>query len=135
MSIRALSAAVAAVVLSSVSCTSPVTAEEVAAATLYFPPEVRRIDAPRFCFSLADRRKALDSYRETGADTLFEIVIDDRGEVVLSRLVRTHVRGVYHADLEAHAERFEFTSDGGSGEYRAFYFPVAYDHDTTFEWL
>lgn len=118
------------------SCMSPAaTPAEIEAATLYFPPTVKIVDEPRFSFSSAERQKALETYREVGADTLFEFVIDDEGQVVRSRLVRTNVKRVYRESLEDHAERLVFSGDGGSGRYRAFYFPTDYDMNPTFEWL
>ena len=116
------------------SCRSPATAEEVQAATLYFPPTFKVVDRPRFSFSMAERQRALDEYRDHGADTLFEVVVDGDGRVVKSRLVRTQVPASYHDDLEAHARRFQFTEDAQS-LYRAFYFPVRYRYDSELEWV
>ena len=116
------------------SCASAVS-EDVLRAKLYFPPEVKYVEEPSFSFSSAERKKALLEYRDHGADTLFELIIDAEGKVVRSRLIRTNVDPVYHQDLEDHAAHFEFTSDADGSMYRAFYYPVDYRHRTTFEWL
>jgi len=121
--------------LASAGCTAPPSAAEVAAATLYFPPEVRRIDEPRFCFSAAERERALQEYRSDGSDTLFECVIDDQGKVKKVRLLRTHVNRVYHQDMLNHARWFVFTPDLKGQGYRAFFLPMKYRFDATFEWI
>ena len=121
--------------VASAGCIAPPSAGEVAAATLYFPPEVRRIDEPRFCFSAAESERALQEYRNVGADTLFELVIDARGEVKKVRLLRTHVDRVYHQDMLDHARWFVFTPDLKNQGYRAFFLPMKYRFDATFEWI
>jgi hypothetical protein len=117
------------------TCTAPPSDAEIAAATLYFPPEYRCIDEERFCFSVAERERALQAYRQDGADTLFELVIDAQGRVKKARLLRTHVRREYHQDMVDHAYRFEFTSEAKCEGYRAFFFPIRYQFESTFEWV
>ena len=120
------------VVLSACIAPSP---EEVAAATLYFPPQFKRIAEPRFCFSSAERERALQGCREDGADTLFEIVIDAKGKVEKVRLIRTHVDPDYQQDMLDHANGFGFTPDATGSGYRAFFFPVKYHYQSEFEWI
>ena len=108
---------------------------EVAAATLYFPPQVKRIQEPRFCFDPAERERALQTYRELGADTLFELVVDQEGKVVKARVLRTDERRSYREDMLDHARRFRFTPDREVPGYRAFYYPARYGFDNEFEWL
>jgi hypothetical protein len=108
---------------------------DVAAATLYFPPQVKRIDEPRFCFSPVERERALQEYRQRGADTLFELVIDAQGKVKRARLVRTHVDREYRQSMVDHAYKFGFTADPQGQGYRAFYFPMKYSHETQFDWV
>jgi len=120
--------------LAALGCTS-VSASEVDSATLYFPPRFRYVDEPRSCFDPAERERALREYRERGADTLFEIVGGKDGTVRKARLLRTYVKPVDHPSLEDHARRLQFSPDSESEMYRAFYFPVRYRHDATFEWI
>jgi hypothetical protein len=115
-------------------CTS-IPPEAVEHATLYFPPQFKYIDEPRYCFSPAEREKALQTYRKKGADTLFELVIDSQGKVKKARLLRTHVDTIYHEDMENHARSFEFTKDTEGHRFRAFFFPTKYKHESTFEWI
>lgn len=128
----------AALLVVSAGCAASPTDAEVASATLFFPPHYRRIDEPRFCFSEAERQRALQEYRKQGADTLFELVIDARGAVKDVRLVRTHVDRHYHQDMLDHARWFAFSPDAadtaGTG-YRAFFYPVKYRYDPSFEWI
>jgi len=119
----------------SLGCHSPVTQAELDAAELYFFPDFKYVDEPRFEFSAAERRLALDSYRDRGADTLFAFVIDRRGRVVQSRLLRTTVRSEYHESMKEHAEKLGFSEDDGERAYRSFYFPTRYRYNATFEWL
>jgi len=84
---------------------------EVASAALYVPPRLKRIAEPRFCFTPAERARTLQAYRRDGADTLFELVADQRGEVQKARLIRSHVRREYHDEMKAHARRFVSTPD------------------------
>jgi hypothetical protein len=116
------------------ACKSAASAEAVAAATLYFPPNFKYVEEPRYSFSSAERQRALQEYREQGADTLFELVIDHQGRVMKARLLRTHVSEVYHDDMIHHALRMEFSPDANCQMYRAFYFPAKYSHTAEFEW-
>ena len=79
--------------------------------------------------------KAIAAFEETEADTLFELVFDDQGAVRKARLVRTSARRRYHEDMEAHAQLFEFNPSPENTSFRAFYFPVRYTSQHTFEWL
>jgi hypothetical protein len=117
------------------SCEAPVTAEELERATLYFPPQFKYVEEPRFCFTRAERERALKEYKQVGADTLFEVIIDNEGTVKKVRLLRTHVRKDYHDFMLEHARWFLFTEDPGSEMYRAFYYPIVYDFEAEFEWL
>jgi hypothetical protein len=105
-----------------------------AAEALYLYPSYKYVSERRYTFSSADRRRALDTYRDTGADTLYEIVIDRRGKVTRSRLLQTDVRKEYRRDVEAHARAFGFSEDSKTNLYRAFFFPVNYSYDADFEW-
>lgn len=120
--------------LLALACQGP-SPEDVRDAVLYFPPQVRHVDAPRFCFLPAERERALQEYEEGGADTLFELVVDAEGQVRRARLVRTHVRDEYHEVMEEHARRFKFTPAPEDEGYRAFYLPMRYRLDSEFEWI
>jgi hypothetical protein len=122
------------VLMTTLGC-STIPLEDVQNATLYFPPQVRYIDEPRFCFAAAERKKALEEYKADGADTLFELVIDSDGKVKRARLLKTHVDPKYHEQMEQHARLFEFTKDTQGDRFRAFYFPAKYRFDATFEWI
>ncbi len=116
-------------------CQSALTEEEIRNATLYFPPRVKYLEKPRFGFSSAERKHALLEYRDHGADTLFELIIDNRGKVKRARLVQTNARKEYHSFMESHAHSFSFSEDPGTELYRTFYFPMDYDVQAEFEWL
>lgn len=116
-------------------CTSAPTAEEIEAATLFFPPTYRRLEAPRWCFSEAERRKALDTYWDAGADTLFELVVDAEGVPARVRIVRTKIEGIYHERVFEIARAFRFAPDERGSGYRAFYYPVDMNFQPTFQWL
>lgn len=103
---------------------------EVDTATLFFPPTYKYVDDPRYSFPPVERKRALQAYWEAGADTLFEIVIDSRGEVTRSRLLRTTVDRVYRAELEDHAETLLFNPDEDP-RFRAFFYPVDYEFKAT----
>jgi len=115
-------------------CATP-TPEEVAAATLYFPPTVKRTEEPRFCFTAAERQRALDEFSNSEADTLFELVIDADGKVRKARLIRTQVLPEYQQDLVDHAYWFGFTPDPHHQGYRAVYYPTNYKYERSFEWV
>lgn len=123
-----------ALLLAALAACTTVTPEDVAAATLWFPPQVKRLDEPRFVFTPAERRRAEQEYRHGGADTLFELVIDARGKVMRARLLRTHVAPEHHDDVLQHAYWFGFTPDPAGTGYRAFFLPMKYRYETTFEW-
>ena len=117
------------------SCVTQEADPSVANAELYFPPNFRYVAEPRFCFRPAERRRALDVYRELGADTLFEIVIDPEGKVRKARLLRSSVDRDYHDDVESHARQLVFTPELTTELYRAFYFPVTYSRQAEFQWM
>jgi hypothetical protein len=126
--------ALALLLVALAACTT-VSPEEVAASTLWFPPAVKRIDEPRFCFGAAERKHALQEFRRDGADTLFELVIDAEGKVKKARLLRTHVAPEYHADVLQHAYWLGFSPEPGGTGYRAFFFPMKYRYQTSAEWI
>jgi len=101
----------------------------------YYPPRYKIIEEKRFSFSYSERRKALESLNGVDADTLFELIIDRKGNVVKARLLRTHVRSYYHDDLETHAKRFKFSPKNTEKPYRTFYYPVKYRYNASFEWM
>lgn len=115
-------------------CTTPVSDAEIEAATLYFPPSFKVLTEPSWSFTAAERQRALREYKQQGADTLFEFVIDSEGRVERSRLLRTHVEPVYHEQMEVHARAMVFSKDDRAGLYRAFYFPASYRMNNRFEW-
>ncbi len=107
---------------------------EIESAVLYFPPKVKHTEEARFCFDLAERVKAVREFDEMEADTLFELVIDRRGNVKKARLVRTYVEKAYRQELVDHAYRFKFSELPGGTEYCAFYWPTTYRMEHEFEW-
>lgn len=111
-------------------CRSGPDEAEVAAATLFFPPTFRYVEEPRFCFSAAERERALQGFRELGVDSLFELIVDDSGRVVESRIVRTRVEELYHPIVLEHANAFAFNPDERKGAYRAFYVPMDFRLDS-----
>jgi hypothetical protein len=116
-------------------CAAGPTEAEVEAATAYLYPEFKYVEEPRFSFTPAERARALRDFRDAGADTLFEVVVDGAGHVQKARLLRTHVHKQYHSQMEAHALRFVFTEDARSAPFRTFYFPMQYRFDASFEWV
>ena len=116
-------------------CRASATPEEVAAATLFFPPIYRHLEEPRWCFSDAERLKALDVYRERGADSLFELIVDAEGVPKRVRIVRTPIEEIYHDRVFEIARAWRFSPDKRGAGYRAFYCPVDLNFQPTFEWL
>jgi hypothetical protein len=104
-------------------------------AEVYFPPLFRRVEKPRYCFSAAERERAVQESRRIGAETLFEPVVDREGKVEKARLVRTDQPKHRQEDILAHARVMVFSPDAESDRYRAFYFPTQYGYESTFEWL
>ncbi len=123
-----------ATVLLASACTSPPDPAAVQAAEVYFPPRFRHVEEPRYCFSAAERERALQEYRKLGSDTLFEFVVDREGRVQKARLVKTNQPEHRHADILAHARVMVFSPEAGSDRYRAFYFPTQYRYESEFEW-
>jgi hypothetical protein len=114
-------------------CTS-VDPTAVDSAEVFFPPRFRYVGEPRFCFSSAERERARRESKEMGADTLFELVIDEAGKVRKARLVTTRQPEHRHEDMVAHAYRLVFTEVSVSGLYRAFFFPTRYAYESKFDW-
>src|SRR5262245_24825244 len=106
-----------------------------AEAGLYIFPKYKYVTEPRFCFSAENRQRALDTYRDLGANTLYELIVDRRGKVNRCRLIKTSIRREYEEDVEARGFHFEFNEDKKTKLYRAFYYPVDYDYKVEFEWL
>ena len=115
-------------------CRASATPEEVAAATLFFPPVFRYVAEPKWSFSDAERLKALQEYTGQGADTLLEMIIDPEGKVVRVRILRTRIDEIYHEILIEHARAFTFSAESESGHYRTFYYPIEYRLNHQFEW-
>jgi hypothetical protein len=115
-------------------CPSQVDPAAVREAEVFFPPRFRYVEKPRYCFSAAERERALQEYRAVGADTLFEFVIDGEGKVMQARIVRTDQPRHRHEDIVAHARVMVFSPDAESDLYRAFYFPAQYTYKSEFEW-
>jgi hypothetical protein len=116
-------------------CKASASPEEVAAATLFFPPVYKLVAEPRWSFSDAERLKALQAYTKQGADTLFELIVDADGKVVRTRLLRTPVDEIYHEVLLEHSRRWEFSPDARRSSYRALYYPIEYTLHHDNEWL
>lgn len=106
------------------------TDEEVKKANLFFPPTIRYVEEPRFCFSAAERERARKECLAQGADTLFEFVVDKEGRVVKVDILRTHVHRDYREDMMAHAQGFQFTQNTKNEMYRAFFYPTKYNYKT-----
>lgn len=117
------------------ACRASASPEEVARATLFFPPVFKYVDELRWSFSDAERLRALQEYIRKGADTLFEVVIDADGKVRRMRIVRTPVDEIYHEFVLEYARGWEFSPDERRDSYRAFYYPVEYRFRAQFEWL
>ena len=116
-------------------CVAPPSPAEVAAATLYVPPKVRLIDEPGYCFTSAERERALQEARQQDCNTVFELVIDAAGQVKKARVIRTQVRKEFHQDLVEHARHLEFSADPRGEGYRAFFLPMRLRYDASFEWI
>lgn len=115
--------------------TPPVDAAAVKNAELYFPPRFRYVAEPRFCFSPAERERALQEWQRRGANTLFEFVVDNRGKVRKSRVVKTNLWADRVEPMEEHARVMVFTADPKNEGFRAFYLAANYTLERTFEWL
>jgi hypothetical protein len=116
-------------------CRAAATPEEIAAATLFFPPVFKYVEEPRVDFSDAERLRALEECKRQGGDTLFEWIIDADGVVRRARSVRTWVDEIYHDVVLEHARRFEFSGSEQREMYRAFDYPLEYRFQSRFEWL
>lgn len=116
-------------------CKASASPEEVAEAVLFFPPVYRSVEEPTFSFTDAERMKALQEYRRQGADTLFELIVDPQGKVRKARIVKTWVKPIYHDIVLEHALALEFSPQVDTEFFRAFYYPLEYRFQSTFEWL
>jgi hypothetical protein len=112
----------------------PVDPAAVASAEVYFPPRFQYVAEPRFCFSPAERERAIQECEKMGANTLFEFVIDNAGHVKQARVVKTSLWRDRVEPMEEHARIMVFSADPKSALYRAFYFPADYTYKSTFEW-
>lgn len=103
-------------------------------AEIWFPPRFRHVETPDYCFSAAERERALQEYRQLGADTLFEIVVDSAGKVRRARLVKTNQPAHRHENMVSHARAMTFSPEAESDQYRAFYYPTQYTYESEFDW-
>ena len=115
--------------------TPPVDPVAVENAEVYFPPRFQYVAEPRFCFSPAERERAIQESKRMGVDTLFEFVIDSEGVVKKARIVRTDLWRNRHEAMENHARVMVFSKDSNREMYRAFYFPTNYTYNIEFEWV
>ncbi|MEM1451414.1 MAG: hypothetical protein AAGI22_20025 [Planctomycetota bacterium] len=121
--------------LSTVDCAITATDEEIAAATLYVPPNFKYLDKARFSFSVAERERALQAFERSDADTLFEFVVDPQGNVERVRIVKTHVRRDYQPGMVDNARFWTFGADPTSERFRAFFVFMEYSVNPEFEWI
>jgi hypothetical protein len=118
-----------------VGCRSGPTPQEIEEATLFVPPVYKRVERARWCFSDAERSKALAEHTRRGANSLLEVLIDDSGQIVRLRVVRTQVQEIYHDIVLEHVGSMKFSADPTVAGHRAFYLPLDYDFSARFEWL
>ena len=114
---------------------APIDPVAVASAEVYFPPKFEYVQQPAFCFSPAERERALQECKKMGANTLFEFVVDNGGKVRQARVVKTSLWSDRVEAMESHARMMVFSADPRNDRYRAFYYPVNYTYESTFEWM
>lgn len=124
----------AAMIFCMMGCKS-VSSEDVQNAKAYLSPASRYVQEPEYCFSVAEEERALQEAQKKGANTVFEVVIDNEGVVQRARLIKTHVREYYHEDMVQQVRGFKFAKDPKTVFYRAFYLPMKYSFNAQFEWV
>jgi hypothetical protein len=122
-------------VLLAAGCKSTLDPEAVQNADLYFLPRFKYVEKPVYCFSAEERERALQEYRKTRSNILFEFVIDSEGQVKKVRFVQTYEASHRQQDILAHARSMVFSPDAESDKFRAFYYPVKYDFESEFQWM
>ncbi|MBC8095556.1 MAG: hypothetical protein H7Y43_07070 [Akkermansiaceae bacterium] len=86
----------------------------------------RSVASKSFRFDSQDRKRAITAYRKLGANLIFEIIIDRKGNVEEIRVLRTKLDDTLTAGFKAYVARMEFTpaQTGDPYPFRALYYPM-----------